>query len=465
MKKLSSQIIESGYRFLAFSTPYNAWDYLQQKLNNQWLAESELKALRLCKLRKLINHSYDNVPFYRKLFESARIQPSMIQSFEDLAKIPVIEKSHLIKAWDSDDLGLDNIKNFELTHTSGTTGPCLFLPSTKRDMQLKYGSYLRQFYTAGWSLGVPSAALHYSGHPEFGGKYVGGRETDSFALTRKLAFRIAHRRRLLKPWQRKGYVGNESLPQEWYEILTKHRPYLLESMDFDLLALYRFLLKHDLSPPEIPVIFVLATLSPALKRRLERFFGAKIYNRYGPHEIEGVAYQCEYHNGLHISSDCVHLEIVDEDHHGVPVDTPGHIVLTDLEHLTLPLIRYKIGDIGCLLSSHCECGRSFPLMSDILGRNRDRFTGNNNTYIPATTISSALQDLEELTLFQVFQNKEGEILFLLPPGDRDLLQLIKPKCSQILTALLGKETTIKYSADRPLTLEKNGKFIFAKGCY
>ena len=45
--------------------------------------------------RKLVQHSYDTVIFYRELFDSIGLHPDDINSIEDISKIPIIDKQLL----------------------------------------------------------------------------------------------------------------------------------------------------------------------------------------------------------------------------------------------------------------------------------------------------------------------------------------------------------------------------------
>jgi len=64
--------------------------------------------------------------------------------------------------------------------------------------------------------------------------------------------------------------------------------------------------------------------------------------------------------------------VLDDEDRPVPVGGSGHIVLTTLWNPTMPLIRYRIGDVGALLPDRCACGITLPLMTQVEGRDCDR---------------------------------------------------------------------------------------------
>ena len=77
----------------------------------------------------------------------------------------------------------------------------------------------------------------------------------------------------------------------------------------------------------------------------------------------------ECHLGrLHLNSDWLVLEPVDEHHRPVPPGAIGHTtLLTNLANRVQPLIRYDLGDRVRLLPTACACGSSRPLI-EVEGR-------------------------------------------------------------------------------------------------
>ena len=51
------------------------------------LSRKKIEELQLKRLRKILIHAYENVPFYREKFDSAGVEPN-IKSLDDLQKFP-----------------------------------------------------------------------------------------------------------------------------------------------------------------------------------------------------------------------------------------------------------------------------------------------------------------------------------------------------------------------------------------
>ncbi len=62
---------------------------------NRGLSAEELAALRLSKLKAVLHHAYEHVPFYRTFWREAGVSPDDLRSLEDLSQWPVITKQQL----------------------------------------------------------------------------------------------------------------------------------------------------------------------------------------------------------------------------------------------------------------------------------------------------------------------------------------------------------------------------------
>jgi phenylacetate-CoA ligase len=114
------------------------------------------------------------------------------------------------------------------------------------------------------------------------------------------------------------------------------------------------------------------------RRTLEETYGARAYDLFGLLEVSigpGVAAECEEHNGLHVWENYFLIEIVDpQTGEEVGLGEQGELVITAFEKDAHPIIRYRTGDIGKLLSiDKCNCGRTNIRMGRIIGRTDDRF--------------------------------------------------------------------------------------------
>lgn len=447
---------------LASISPCNVWSHFQKLQSNQWLSYNQLSEIRWNKLKQLIDFSYEHIPFYRRIWKDYGVNPTVFTSERDMVRLPVVTKQEIAEAQKKDEFLLSKKGKYEMAHTSGTTGERFQVPFTFSGFQKKYANHLRQVYASGWRLGMKSATLHYSGHSQFRGKYSGRAEDkEPFVTFRESALSVAHRRRVLTPYYETS-SGNDMFTREWYEELRSYEPYMFETMDFNLPVLKEYIERNNLSHLSLPKTFVLGTYSSTLRRSLEEFFNTEIFDRYSPHEIEGVAFSCHVHKGMHMAIDSYHIEFLDAYQQPVGHEETGFITVTDLDNYLLPLIRYQVGDVGHYYEDMCLCGRGFPLMGEIDGRARDLFILKNGSMVAPSKIAAVLQDELAISLFQVIQTKNNDILVTIVPHKKLYTAIVTERIQRRLTELLGNDEKIIITPAEHIDLETNGKCCFVK---
>ena len=462
MQNLYTISVETGYQLLSKISPFSAWSHFQIIQKNQWLPFEQLSAIRWEKLKKLLTFCHEHIPFYKKLWEEHSVDPRSFTSVQDMVNLPIVTKDLLTEARISGKFLIDRVGKYEMSTTSGTTGTSFKVPFTFSDFQKKYANHLRQVYASGWRLGMKSATLHYSGHSQFKGKYD-NRTTarEPYFRLRETALKLAHRRLVLTPYFEKA-TGNETLVEQWYRQLIRYAPYMFEIMDVNILMLKEYIEKNALPPLNIPKTFLLATLNPNLKKSIEKLFNTEIFDRYSPHEIEGVAFSCSTHQGMHMAIDSYHIEFLDEHNKSLNPQETGYIVITDLDNYLMPLIRYKIGDLGHYFEGMCPCGRGLPLMGEIDGRAHDQLVLTNGKKIPPVKIISSLQDEPALHLFQIIQHTVNRIIINIIPHYTGFSSATPEKVKSKVEKLLGTEEKISVNVVDSIELEPNGKCSFVK---
>jgi phenylacetate-CoA ligase len=68
------------------------WDTYNSLQESQWWSREKLEEYQMQQLSKLLNHAYENVPYYQKVFDERGLRPKDIQNFDDLRKLPYLTK-------------------------------------------------------------------------------------------------------------------------------------------------------------------------------------------------------------------------------------------------------------------------------------------------------------------------------------------------------------------------------------
>jgi len=151
---------------------------------------------------------------------------------------------------------------------------------------------------------------------------------------------------------------------------------------------------------------------PGTRSRIERAWGARVFDHSGMTEIGAVTFECLENpgTGLHVNEREFIAESVDP-LSGKPVadEEIGELVLTNLGRTGSPLIRYRTGDQVRMSRRPCACGREFVrLEGGILGRIDDMLVVRGNNVFP-TAVESVLRAIPEIAEFRMTVFDQGPL--------------------------------------------------------
>ncbi len=310
-----------------------------------------LEAFQLRRLRALVRHAHDHVPFYRRRFEAARFDPEQMRSLADLERIPIIDKEDLREAG-TDCIADDVDRSLLIARpTSGTTSLPFDVWRTRGEVKLLTAIALRRLHLHG---------IHIRDHrvvvksPEPG--MTGGPEPNP--IHARLGFnprvgvdathsrdRIVARLRELRPDVISG----------WSQALADTASIL---RDED-----REVLRPRLICPGGE------TLSVRARALIAEGFRAPILDRYAADEIMQMADECRAGGRFHLIESTGLFEVVTDagGTRALPGES-GELLLTGFFSWSMPFIRYRIGDRVTAGELGCPCGAQVATLLRVEGR-------------------------------------------------------------------------------------------------
>ena len=253
---------------------------------------------------------------------------------------------------------------------------------------------------------------------------------------------------------------NAYIMQHYAKVIQKLNPEYIQGYASSLYLFARFLKEKnvDLRKPKA-IRSSAETLNNYQRHLIEEVLGNNLYNFYGSREIPNIAAECPAHKGLHILSPIRYVEVLSSNGEKVNPGEPGKIVVTDLVNRSMPFIRYEIGDIGAMAENHCTCGRTFPLLKEIRGRESDFIQTRDGKYIHGEFFTHLFYGLEGIAKFQVYQKDlTSIIIFIVKYGEikPDGLNRVKKKIRDRVG--IGSEVMISFVDEIPIP--KSGKHRF-----
>ncbi len=127
---------------------------------------------------------------------------------------------------------------------------------------------------------------------------------------------------------------------------------------------------NQLDAPRIAQIMTSSGIvTPELRMRTRRVFGASIRDRYACDELGPLAFQCpESDDYYHVAVANAIVETVAPDGQLVPAGVCGNLLATGLHQWASPALRYELGEMAAM-HPHCPaCGVCVPTLSQLTGR-------------------------------------------------------------------------------------------------
>jgi phenylacetate-CoA ligase len=416
--------------------------YLQLKQSEKF-SKTEISELQIEKLNRLLHHAHTKVPFYRKRFIQGKFE-TRLNKLDDLESLPLLSKEDVRQNLYFDLFSsTHNKKEMHKISTSGSTGEPFTTYADRYQLEVRFATTLRALEWTGWRFGDKQARLW---HQTLGMSrtQIARERIDSWFM-----------RRLFIP---AFDIKNENL-DKFVSQIRKHNPVLVdgyaESLNF--LATYvRSGKSAGFSPTAI--MSSAQALPDNVRSIIEQGFNTRVYDKYGSREFSGIAYQCSASPDHHVMAESYIVELLVEGRKALPGEV-GEIVITDLNNFSVPLIRYRIGDLAVAVdeSKSCPCGNNFPRIGEIQGRTQAIVHCANGTWMPGTFFAHFFKDFEPVVrFFQIHQLEPNSFDLKIVKGtswNESLFnQLLKD-----LSKYIGSETNVNVIYVDSIPLVRTGK--------
>jgi len=341
--------------------------------STQWLSKEELNKLQLDLLKGMVAHAYQSVPYYKTMMDDLGLRPDDIQTLDDIIKFPILRRADIKAAGDKLVSRKFNKMFMRTTHTGGTTGERLVLKRDLRSIANEHAFVRRQFDWAGISLADRCA-------------YMMARviAVPSRKLKKPYRYDAAMKELTLSTF----HLSEDTIPI-YAKAITDYEVKALVAHPSAASVLAKGCLNKGIRVPLKAVLTTAETLDSAKKEIISEAFECKIYDFYGGGERVCYIHTCE-HGSYHIIPEYGLTELVPA---GPPNDDCCRIVATGFWNMAMPLIRYHTGDLVQLSSHVCRCGRAFPCVAKIVGREGDILTTPSGRIFGAAALEAIMENI------------------------------------------------------------------------
>lgn len=347
--------------------------------SKECMSRDEMAHLQSVRLVKQVDNVYHKVEYYRRKMQTMGLEPGDIKGIEDLHKLPFTTKDDLRNTYPFGLFAVPKSEVVRIHASSGTTGKATVVGYTRRDIQIweecvarvlsmgNVGSDDTIQISYGYGMFTGGLGVHY------GAEHVGATV---------VPISTGNTKRQLTMMRDFGVTTICCTPSY-------------------LMALAEAIEEQNLLP-ELQLRTAFCGAEPwteEMRQQIEQRLHIVAHDIYGLSEImgPGVAGDCEFHKGLHISEDHFVPEIISPSTYEPLADgETGELVFTTLTKEALPLIRYRTKDLTSITHEKCECGRTTARLSKFKGRSDDMLIIRGVNVFPSQ-VEAALLEMGEVS--------------------------------------------------------------------
>lgn len=399
------------------------------------------------RLRNILLHAYENTGYYKQLFDSYNLDVNSDDFVSRFSELPLLTKK--IVKQNYDELIAKNIPLSEITKasTGGSTGVPMYFLRDKECLYLRRGQELFfddwMNYKIGKKVGYFVSGSHFDGRIS------------------KLKFKIRN-----SLTDRMVSFDPHEITEEYMASFLKQynsfKPEVIKCFPNALTPFVHFIKKNNLKVAPVKTISCTGeTLYKQQKEMFEDVFKAEVFEKVGTRESGVFACECKEHQGLHIFTEGVYLELIKQDGSHARDGDMGKVVITDLFNKAMPLIRYEIGDMAVSNGDKlCKCGSSLPLLRSYLGRTRDIIVDDEGNPRPGYLFVEIIKNLNLNAQIQVYQpEKEKVLIRIVKKSEEDI------STNELLSQfqeILGKNISVTVEYVEEIPRDPSGKYSYVK---
>jgi phenylacetate-CoA ligase len=421
-------------------TGYRAEKYRRFLENSQHWSREQMENYRNEKIKKLVLHCYENVPYYRRIMDERKLVAKDIQRAEDLTKLPVLTKD-TVRTY-SRELLAKNISAMTVSwsQTGGTTGEPI---RVCRDQECSAWSSMCHERGRKWGgLGADTPRVVLFGGTL--GVYKVRQPTRIGRLLRGDLFLPAFE------------LGNDTAMDYFDKIRRSRCSYLVGYAS----AIYRLavLARERDQDIELTAAFPTAELMlPEWEEIIRKTFKCPVLPFYGCGEVNSLGHFTLESNCYLIPEEHALIEIMNGDS-STHLCGDGRFLVTDLDNYAMPIMRYANGDAGKISPANSHF--PFSRIDRLDGRYNSLLMTDTGELISGVIGTHVFRLTSSVKSYRIIQEEPLRITIKMVPNDDDVSEDDERLVLGLFTKYLGRKIKITLEKVPSLPVPPSGKSVF-----
>jgi phenylacetate-CoA ligase len=303
------------------------------------------------RLRTVVRTAANQTEYYRDLFTAAGFDPNVDFTFDDFARLPILEREDINRAGQTLLSGLVTSEQLKKDSTGGSTGEPTVVwlgPEEQGWRESSTESFMRRI---GVPIGTRTSLLW--------GHHLDPVKKDN-PRDRFYAFSTNER------WF-DCFRMSPDLMDAYHREMSSVRPACIVAYATALGRFAEHILEcgYEAGYPSRCAVTGAEKLSPHHREAIETAFKRPVHERYGSRDVGGIAFQMNPQRALDYEVDWANMLVEPETD-----DPESPILITKLHADGMPMLRYRIGDIG-RFTSGARPGHPALSLREVIGREAD----------------------------------------------------------------------------------------------
>lgn len=376
--------------FLTTAGPIGAISNLMASMHRlereQWLSPEKLAERRRTRLRQVLVRAA-RTRYYGQVLREAGVTDPRTFEDRDLARLPLLDRQVIAHHGHDAFLTVDS-SGLLTVRTSGSTGtPGHFLRSKLEEADYS-ARWWRVYQAYGCGARDPQINVAIVDKPDRAGPIT-----------------VLRRMGMLPRIER---MASDAPPAHVLERFQAIHPPILTGYAGAIEALAEHVLATgaQIAPPRAVFCTAMEVTDRCLELA-EQAFRAPAVDVFVTNEFGVVAWSCPVRrHHLHVNDDSFVIEVLRPDGTPAPPGEVGELVITSLGLASMPLIRYRMGDMAARVEGTCECGRGLGLLTRVQGRTAHAIRRPNGALITTPFVTSLFGRVDAQAWVRRFQVRE-----------------------------------------------------------